>query len=99
VISHPTPTCFDDGGSGKRGYGRLLSEWAHQNCSDSVMTNDQRLDYNIRQLGLAGAVKFELKFQESQRRQTPEAREERRRLKSEAQLARNATARNKIVAK
>ena len=53
---------MDDGGSGKRGYGRLLSEWVHQNCSDSVMTNDQRLDYNIRQLGLAGAVEFELKI-------------------------------------
>jgi hypothetical protein len=47
MISHPTPTCFDDGGSGKRGYGRLLSEWVHQNCSDSVMTEDQRLLYNI----------------------------------------------------
>ena len=90
MISHPTPTCFDDGGSGKRGYGRLLSEWVHQNCSDSVMTEDQRLLYNIQQLG---ALEFELQFQKVNARRTPEMIEERRRLKSEAQLARNAAAR------
>jgi len=99
MISHPTPTCFDDGGSGKRGYGRLLSERVHQNCSDSVMTEEQRLLYNIQQLGAAGAIEFELQFQKVNARMTPEAREERRRLKSAAQLARNAAARNKIVAK
>jgi hypothetical protein len=99
MISHPTPTCFDDGGSGKCGYGRLLSERVHQNCSDSVMTEEQRLLYNIQQLGAAGAIEFELQFQKVNARMTPEAREERRRLKSAAQLARNAAARNKIVAK
>ena len=93
MISHPTPTCFDDGGSGKRGYGRLLSEWMHQNCSDSVMTEEQRLLYNIQQLGAAGAIEFELQFQKVNARMTDAAREERRRIKSEAQLARNAAAR------
>ena len=90
MLKHPTVTCMDDGGSGKRGYGRLLSEWVHQNCSDSVMTEEQRLLYNINQLGAAGAIVFELQFQKVNARMTEEAREERRRLKSEAQLARNA---------
>ena len=93
AFSHPTPTCFDDGDSGKRGYGRLLSEWVHQNCSDSVMTEEQRLLYNINQLGAAGAIEFELQFQKVNARMTEEAREERRRLKSEAQTRRNAAAR------
>ena len=84
---------MDDGGSGKRGYGRLLSEWVHQNCSDSVMTEEQRLLYNINQLGAAGAIEFELQFQKVNTRMTQEAREERRRLKSEAQTRRNAAAR------
>ena len=89
-FSHPTPMCFDAGGSGKRGYGHLLSEWVHQNCSDSVMTEDQRLLYNIQQLGAAGAIDFELQFQKMNARRTPEMIEERRRLKSEAQTQRNA---------
>jgi len=72
------------------GYGRLLSEWVHQNCSDSVMTEDQRLLYNIQQLGAAGAIDFELQFQKMNARRTPEMIEERRRLKSEAQTQRNA---------
>ena len=93
MLKHPTVTCMDDGGSGKRGYGRLLSEWVHQNCSDSVMTEDQRLLYNIQQLGAAGAIEFELQFQKVNACRTPEMIEERRRLKSEAQLARNAAAR------
>ena len=94
MLKHPTVTCMDDGGSG-----RLLSEWVHQNCSDSVMTEEQRLLYNQHHLGIDGAAAFELQYQQSRVRMTPEAREERRRLKSAAQLARNAAARNKIVAK
>jgi len=85
MLKHPTVTCMDDGG-----YGRLLSEWVHQNCSDSVMTEDQRLLYNIQQLGAAGAIDFELQFQKMNARRTPEMIEERRRLKSEAQTQRNA---------
>ena len=84
---------MDDGGSGKRGYGRLLSEWVHQNCSDSVMTEEQRLLYNIQQLGAAGAIEFELQFQKVNARMTDAAREERRLIKSEAQTQRNAAAR------
>ena len=93
-LKHPTPKCFDDGGSGKRGFGNLLSEWQHQRRnSDSVMTEEQRLLYNIQQLGAAGAIEFELQFQKVNARMTDAAREERRLIKSEAQTRRNAAAR------
>jgi hypothetical protein len=71
-LQHPTPACFDSSGSygvraqgDTRGGGASLANWANSHWYDSVMTEEQRLAYNIQQLGENGAAAFELKYQAS----------------------------------
>jgi hypothetical protein len=71
-MHHPTPVCFDYRGSyGKRaegdtsGGGACFSSWAHFHWKDHMITEAQRLAYNVRQLGVDSAADFERKYQKT----------------------------------
>ncbi len=72
MLKHPTPACFDSSGSygvrsqcDWRGAPPSLANWANSHWYDNTMTEEQRLAYNIQQLGENGAAAFELKYQAS----------------------------------
>jgi len=72
-LHHPTVTCYDSLGSyGDRCVGlarRFVTggssfvNWANSHWVDSMMTEEERLAYNVRELGVNGAAEFELNYQ------------------------------------
>jgi len=68
ALWHPTPVVQDAAGPrpckrmnryGKPQFGPPLADFANTNWQAALMTEEQRLAYNVRQLGVTGAAEYE----------------------------------------